>query len=71
MDYKAKGRLSPSSGDLAQLLGLIDVARARSTWSFRNDSGLLRVFDRSIELRGYAFDFLPPHDVTTRVNRTV
>jgi len=27
---KAKGRLSPSSGDMAQLLGLIDVAGAAS-----------------------------------------
>ena len=71
MDYKAKGRLSPSSGDMDQLLGLVDVAGARSTCSFKNDNGLLRVFDRSIELRGYAFDLFPPHDMTAGVDRAI
>jgi hypothetical protein len=46
-DNKAKGRLSPSSGDMAQLLGLIDVAVAASTWLFSTASELLRMAGRS------------------------
>jgi len=38
VDNKARGRLAPSSGDMASLLGLIDVAVAASNWRFRSDS---------------------------------